>query len=97
MLFAVELCGIFQLMNFVRETVALNTVPDPDLEIRRGGAAGHPDPYKKGGPGPLGPSLGSATEIPRFVNQSEYEILFHYAILNKLFTLNVSCYWPVIM
>lgn len=44
MLFAVELCGIFELMNFVRETVALKTVPDPDLEIRRGGEAGHPDP-----------------------------------------------------
>ena len=55
MLFAVELCGIFQLINFVRETVALNTVPDPDLEIRRGGAAGHPDPYKKREAGPPGP------------------------------------------
>ena len=84
-------------MNFVRETVALKTVPDPDLEIRRGGGGRSSRPLDKGGPRLPGPSVGSATEMSRFVNQSECEILFNYAILNKLFTLNVSCYWPVIM
>ena len=63
------------------------TVVDPDLQIRRGGWGGHPDPEmrgggglppkkifsalqasfwsenKDGGPGPPGPSPGSATEF----------------------------------
>ena len=42
-----------------QKTVRHSAVADPDLQIRRGGVGGHPDPEIRG----WGPSPGSATVL----------------------------------